>query len=87
MIGFIVAGVPYLSRFVKMIIGQEKQEFQAYSSHRMADYSFKGSVPKSRETNSSWVAPREPDGAFVLTDPSDDKPRLSDSSLRCKIFQ
>lgn len=64
--GFIVAGAPYIPRFLETVTGQKKPTTHAYPSHRLhvSDYALKRSTPQSRPVNSSWVALREQEGTM-----------------------
>ncbi|KAJ0108051.1 hypothetical protein J7T55_007169 [Diaporthe amygdali] len=58
MMGFVVAGAPYIPRFLQTVTGRKEQTPHAYSSRKLhvPHYAPKRFTPPNRPVGSSWVA-------------------------------
>lgn len=59
--GFIIAGSPYVPRFLELVSGGKKQSVPVYPSYQISNYAPQKLPSVDQQQNSSWVALREQD--------------------------
>lgn len=59
--GFVVAGSPYIPRFVEKISGHKKQTPPTYPTYNISKYGPKSLGSNDKPNNSSWIALRGQD--------------------------
>lgn len=57
--GFIIAGSPYVPRFLELVFGGKKQSVPVYPSYQVSNYAPQKLHSMDQPQNSSWIALRD----------------------------
>lgn len=60
--GFVIAGSPYVPRFLELISGGKKQSAPVYPSYQVSNYAPQKLHSMDQPPSTSWIALRDQDG-------------------------